>query len=116
MRLTASGYSDTIGFLPYRHPITSVGAFTDHFLAYESEKAVCLVGRPIRVEQSDKPSLEQMQDVQKRYIAELTRCALASELQSIRRLVADSGTIIRIWDTHKDEYASNRRRELSIVD
>jgi len=66
----------TIGFLPYRHPIVSV------------------VGRPIRVTQADNPSMAQMQDVQQRYIAELTR----------------------IWDTHKDTYAVGRKRELSIVD
>ncbi|KAK9893982.1 diacylglycerol acyltransferase [Cystobasidium minutum MCA 4210] len=66
----------TIGFLPYRHPIVSV------------------VGRPIHVKQNDNPSTEEMNDVQKRYIEELTR----------------------IWDTHKNTYAVNRRRELSIVD
>ncbi|KAL7006088.1 diacylglycerol O-acyltransferase 1 [Cystobasidiomycetes sp. EMM_F5] len=58
----------TIGFLPYRHPIVSV------------------VGRPIRVERSDSPTLEYMQSVQSKYIAELTR----------------------IWDEHKDAYATNR--------
>lgn len=47
--------TDTIGFLPYRHPIVSV------------------VGRPIHVKQSDNPSTEQMNDVQQRYIEELTR-------------------------------------------
>lgn len=52
---TRDAASDTIGFLPYRHPIVSV------------------VGRPIRVAQSDNPSTEQMRDVQKRYIEELTR-------------------------------------------
>ena len=32
-----------------------------------------LAGRPIRTERCEKPTLEQLQEVQSRYIAELTR-------------------------------------------
>lgn len=107
---------DTIGFLPYRHPIVSV------------------VGRPIRVTQADNPSMAQMQDVQQRYIAELTRCVRAcararnSRPPCAKARFADGfplgvlgylvchGVGHRIWDTHKDTYAVGRKRELSIVD
>ena len=33
----------------------------------------CAVGRPVRVEQVDNPTMEQLQDLQTRYIAELMR-------------------------------------------
>ena len=69
-RLAGSGLTDTIGFLPYRHPIVSV------------------VGRPIRVTQADNPSMAQMQDVQQRYIAELTRCVRSLSLPCTSRVNA----------------------------
>jgi hypothetical protein len=57
--------------------------------------------------------MEQMQDVQQRYIAELTR--YAAQLTTIRQATAEA-LGHSIWDDHKDTYAINRRRELSIVD
>lgn len=46
-----------MGLMPYRHPIVSV------------------VGRPIRVDQRDNPTIEEMEEVQSRYIIELQRSA-----------------------------------------
>ncbi|KAG8898430.1 diacylglycerol O-acyltransferase 1, partial [Tulasnella sp. 417] len=57
-----------VGLLPFRHPIVSV------------------VGRPIAVTQSDKPTKEYMEQIQAQYIEEL----------------------MRIWDTYKDTYARER--------
>jgi len=68
-------FNYTIGLMPFRHPIVSV------------------VGRPIPVKQSDKPTLAELEEVQKLYIQELTR----------------------IWDCYKDLYAADRTRELSII-
>ncbi|KAG8997919.1 diacylglycerol O-acyltransferase 1, partial [Tulasnella sp. 427] len=59
-----------VGLLPFRHPIVSV------------------VGRPIAVTQSDKPTKEYVEQVQAQYIEEL----------------------VRIWDTYKDTYARERTR------
>ncbi|KAA1113136.1 diacylglycerol O-acyltransferase 1 [Puccinia graminis f. sp. tritici] len=47
-------FNYSLGLLPYRHPIVSV------------------VGKPIRVEQNKNPGLEEIEKVQKEYIAELT--------------------------------------------
>ncbi|THH16684.1 hypothetical protein EW146_g3995 [Bondarzewia mesenterica] len=52
-----------------------------------------VIGRPISVIKTDKPSLEQITEVQEAYIEEL----------------------MRIWNTYKDEFARSRRRELSII-
>ncbi|GAA95254.1 uncharacterized protein L969DRAFT_101477 [Mixia osmundae IAM 14324] len=68
-------FNYNLGLLPFRHPITSV------------------VGRPVKVTQNAKPSIEELYEVQGRYIEELTR----------------------IWDDYKDIYAPHRKRELSIV-
>ncbi|KAI0050984.1 DAGAT-domain-containing protein [Auriscalpium vulgare] len=65
-----------LGLMPYRRRIVSV------------------IGRPIHVTQTDKPTLEQITEVQQEYIEEL----------------------MRIWHTYKDEFARSRRRELSIID
>ncbi|KAK4692458.1 hypothetical protein P7C70_g9122, partial [Phenoliferia sp. Uapishka_3] len=51
------------------------------------------VGHPIPVSQIDHPTMEQMEEVQSRYIIELKR----------------------IWDDHKELYASGRIKELTIV-
>ncbi|VDC05025.1 unnamed protein product [Peniophora sp. CBMAI 1063] len=64
------------GLMPYRRRIVSV------------------IGRPIHVQKTDKPSLEYVLAVQHEYIEEL----------------------MRIWDTYKDEFARTRRRELSIIE
>ncbi|KAA1113689.1 diacylglycerol O-acyltransferase 1 [Puccinia graminis f. sp. tritici] len=66
---------DSLGLLPYRHPIVSV------------------VGKPIRVEQNKNPGLEEIEKVQKEYIAELTA----------------------VWDQYKDLYARNRKSELTLI-
>ncbi|PWN40558.1 DAGAT-domain-containing protein [Ceraceosorus guamensis] len=69
-------FNYSFGLLPYRHPIVSV------------------VGRPISVKRNPNPSKAELEEYQKRYIAELQH----------------------IWDTWKDAYAANRSRELTIVD
>ncbi|KAF8647582.1 hypothetical protein AX16_006604 [Volvariella volvacea WC 439] len=65
-----------LGLMPYRRRIVAV------------------IGKPIHVEQCDKPSLEEVMRIQKLYIEELTR----------------------IWNTYKNEFAKTRLRELNIVD
>ncbi|EJD07520.1 diacylglycerol-acyltransferase [Fomitiporia mediterranea MF3/22] len=65
-----------LGLMPYRRRIVSV------------------IGRPINVEKTEKPTLEQIHAVQKLYIEEL----------------------YRIWDAYKDAFAAHRKRELSIID
>lgn len=64
-----------LGLMPYRRRIVSV------------------IGRPVHVVQTDKPTLEEITKVQQAYIEEL----------------------MRIWNTYKDEFARSRRRELSII-
>lgn len=111
-------FNYNFGFLPYRHPIVSVGELTlrrvvlgevvalgrcashcrtptddiDYMLSCLSPRA--LVGRPIHVEQCQNPTKDQIAQVQAAYIAELNN----------------------IWDTWKDSYAVHRRKELTIVD
>jgi len=68
-------FNYSLGLLPYRHPIISV------------------VGKPIRVEQNKNPGLEEIEKVQKQYIAELTA----------------------IWDQYKDQFARNRKSELTLI-
>ncbi|EKM81559.1 hypothetical protein AGABI1DRAFT_118672 [Agaricus bisporus var. burnettii JB137-S8] len=65
-----------LGLMPYRRRI------------------VVVIGRPIPVKQHDKPTTEEVREVQEKYITELTR----------------------IWDTYKDEFAKARLRELQIVE
>ncbi|KZP08351.1 DAGAT-domain-containing protein [Athelia psychrophila] len=65
-----------LGLMPYRRRIVSV------------------IGNPVHVTQTDKPTLEEIMEVQKRYIEELTR----------------------IWNTYKDDFAKARTRELNIVE
>ncbi|KAI6023365.1 DAGAT-domain-containing protein [Pisolithus marmoratus] len=65
-----------LGLLPHRRRIVSV------------------IGRPIHIGKCENPSLEEVTQVQMRYIEELTR----------------------IWNTYKDEFAKTRKRELSIID
>ncbi|KAG7094327.1 hypothetical protein E1B28_007926 [Marasmius oreades] len=65
-----------LGLLPYRRQI------------------VVVVGKPIHVKQSDKPQIEDVMEVQKLYIDELTR----------------------IWNSYKDQFAKARTRELSIIE
>ncbi|KAF8957112.1 diacylglycerol acyltransferase-domain-containing protein [Flammula alnicola] len=65
-----------LGLMPYRRQIVAV------------------IGKPIRVQQCDKPTLEEVMRVQQKYIEELTR----------------------IWNVYKDTFAKGRLRELSIID
>ncbi|KJA22736.1 hypothetical protein HYPSUDRAFT_87132 [Hypholoma sublateritium FD-334 SS-4] len=65
-----------LGLMPYRREIVAV------------------IGNPIHVRQSDKPTLEEVMEIQKKYIEELTR----------------------IWNTYKDKFAKARLRELNIID
>ncbi|KAJ3891606.1 diacylglycerol acyltransferase-domain-containing protein [Lentinula edodes] len=65
-----------IGLLPYRRQI------------------VVVVGKPIHVEQCDKPDIQEVMRIQKMYIEELTR----------------------IWNCYKDQFAKARTRELSIIE
>ncbi len=73
------------------------------------------VGRPVNVVQCDKPTLDQIHEVQKRYIEELFRCVLRS-LRSFAFIYSDRFLSRSIWETHKDAFAANRKRELNIVD
>ena len=50
---------DNIGLMPYRRRIVSV------------------IGKPIHVKQNDKPGLEEVREVQERYIKELTWSAFS---------------------------------------
>ncbi|KAF8887350.1 diacylglycerol acyltransferase-domain-containing protein [Infundibulicybe gibba] len=74
-----------LGLMPYRRRMLQLN--TDCCL-------VPLVGKPIHVKQSARPSLEEIMDIQKKYIEELTR----------------------IWNTYKDQFAKARLRELNIID
>ncbi|KAG6827779.1 hypothetical protein H0H92_010472 [Tricholoma furcatifolium] len=65
-----------LGLMPYRRRIVSV------------------IGKPIHVEQCEKPNMDDVMRVQELYIEELTR----------------------IWHTYKDQFAKARLRELNIVD
>ncbi|KAI0034470.1 DAGAT-domain-containing protein [Vararia minispora EC-137] len=65
-----------LGLMPYRRRIVSV------------------IGRPIHVQKTDKPTLDQLLAVQQEYIQEL----------------------MRIWNSYKDEFARTRRRELIIIE
>ncbi|KAJ3787258.1 diacylglycerol acyltransferase-domain-containing protein [Lentinula aff. detonsa] len=65
-----------IGLMPYRRQIVAV------------------IGKPIHVEQCDKPAIQEVMRVQQMYIEELTR----------------------IWNAYKDQFAKARTRELSIIE
>ncbi|KAH9479273.1 Diacylglycerol O-acyltransferase 2B [Psilocybe cubensis] len=65
-----------LGLMPYRRQIVAV------------------IGKPIRIQQCDKPSQEEIVRVQEKYIEEL----------------------LRIWNTYKDTFAKARLRELNIID
>ncbi|KNZ44512.1 hypothetical protein VP01_908g2 [Puccinia sorghi] len=82
----------SLGLLPYRHPIISVG----QLLA----GAFHGFGKPIRVEQNKNPGLEEIEKVQKQYIAELTASVIPFSF---------------IWDQYKDQFARNRKSELTLI-
>ena len=77
------------------------------------------VGRPIHVEKSEKPGLEEVMRVQKMYIEELTRCVINLSLCLCSKVVMPFPIVARahrIWNTYKNEFAKARLRELSIID
>ncbi|RDW77139.1 hypothetical protein BP6252_05192 [Coleophoma cylindrospora] len=65
-----------VGLMPYRRPLNIV------------------VGRPIKVAQSSKPTQEEIDRIHKEYVTEL----------------------VRVWDTWKDEFAPHRKSELEILE
>lgn len=67
---------DNLGLMPYRKRIVAVSTFLVFpflFILSFFDGWPDLVGRPIHVEQSDKPTLEELTRIQKLYIDELTR-------------------------------------------
>lgn len=71
---------DNIGLMPYRRRIVSVSEYC--LYSVHVYCAVCkelliddlvLVGRPINVQKCEKPTTEQIMEVQKQYIEELYR-------------------------------------------
>lgn len=65
-----------VGLMPYRRPLNIV------------------VGRPIMVVQSAKPTVEEVNRVHEEYIRELER----------------------LWDAYKDEFAPNRKEDIEILE
>ncbi len=62
--------------MPYRREIVAVSESLSLFTFPENGLILAIiVGKPIQVRQSDKPTLEEVMEVQKRYIEELTRYA-----------------------------------------
>ncbi|KAG8953573.1 diacylglycerol O-acyltransferase 1 [Tulasnella sp. 419] len=55
---------------------------------------ISVIGHPIEVKQHDNPTREYVEEIQTKYIDEL----------------------MRIWDTYKDQFAKQRRRELMLID
>ena len=99
--------------MPYRREIVAVSESLSLFILVDNSLIFAiLVGKPIHVRQSDKPTLEEVMEVQKQYIEELTRYAFSvdrsSQLADLRSL--------RIWNTYKDKFAKARLRELNIID
>lgn len=86
----------SIGLLPYRHPIVSVGelTFCALYLLILLIVNPISVGRPIPTKQNPNPTKADLEEIQKLYIEELER----------------------IWNQWKDAYAANRTKELTIVD
>lgn len=65
-----------VGLMPYRRPLNIV------------------MGRPIMVSQSVKPSQEEIDELHEKYVVELER----------------------LWDTWKDDFAKDRKGELEILE
>jgi 2-acylglycerol O-acyltransferase 2 len=85
----------SIGLLPYRHPIVSVGECFSILLYHcLSNLPLLIVGRPIETKKNPNPTKAELEEYQKKYIEELER----------------------IWHQWKDAYAANRTKELTIVD
>lgn len=75
------------------------------------------VGKPVHVEQCDKPTLEEVMRVQEKYIKELTRWPLSRILGStVTYYWSLFQKFYSIWNTYKDKFAKARLRELEIID
>ena len=81
--------------------------------AWSQGTHITLVGRPIHVNRSANPSMEEIRRVQKLYIQELERSVLEPP-HTIHRTQPPHN--LRIWDKYKDEYAKARLREMMIVE
>ena len=75
-------------------------------------RSVSVVGRPIAVMQTNHPTMEEMEEVQGRYIVELKR-RVSFLFRSLT--LADDRIVGRIWDDHKEIYALGRTKELTII-
>lgn len=91
-----------------------------------------LVGKPIRLEQNKNPTPAEVEEVQRRYIAELTQSvhiffiiltmlltlfpSSPSSLFCTQSSLAFFLWFHSVWDTYKDVYAPHRKRELTLVD
>ena len=65
---------DNLGLMPYRRQIVAVSKSLAFFtLMVPIIYLFFSVGKPIHVQQCDKPSMEEIMRVQKKYIEELTR-------------------------------------------
>lgn len=66
---------DNLGLMPYRRRIVVVGeSFHLHKISHILYPSS--VGKPIRVEKCQQPTIDKVMRVQKMYIEELTRCVL----------------------------------------
>ena len=75
----------------------------------------CLVGKPVHVEQCDKPTLEEVMRVQAKYIEELTRWPWSTFGFTVT-CHWSFHNFHSIWNTYKDKFAKARLRELEIID
>ena len=80
--------------------------------AWSQGTHITVVGRPIHVNRSANPSMEEITRVQRLYIQELERSVLELPLRHITHLTRD----VRIWHKYKDEFAKARLREMAIVE
>ncbi|KAI8996481.1 DAGAT-domain-containing protein [Trametes punicea] len=76
------------------------------------KRIVAVIGHPIHVVQCDKPTLEEITQVQQKYIDELMWYVVSFVSSCPARPLF--GNVI--WHTYKDEFARTRRRELNIIE
>lgn len=62
--------------MPYRRRIVSVSELFCDLQTFDFQTLTSIVGRPIHIQQCDKPSIEELTRVQTLYIEELTRSVL----------------------------------------
>ena len=92
--------SDNLGLLPYRRRIVSVSKSQAVLSTWSQVAHITLVGRPIHVNRSTNPSMEEITRVQKLYIQELERSVIEITLRSTvhilnRFTMSESGISIR---------------------